>query len=38
MHKNEPRVNLTLINYVMMVFEIKVGTIGTHKIIDSLKI
>ena len=36
MHKNEPRANPTLINYVIMVYELKVGTIKTHKSTSSL--
>ena len=36
MHKNEPRVNPTLINYVIMVYELGVGTIGTYRSIGYL--
>ena len=30
MHKNEPRVNPTLIDNVIKVYELKVGTFETH--------
>ena len=37
MHKNEPRANPILINHDIMVYELRVGTTGTHKSIGSLK-
>ena len=36
MHKNEPKVNLTLIIHVNKVYELRVETIRTYKSIDSL--
>ena len=38
MHKNEPKVNSSLINYVIMVYELRVGTIEIHRSIASLRI
>ena len=38
MNKNEPRTNLIYINYAIMVYKPKVGTIETHKSTRSLKI
>ena len=38
MHKSEPRVNPTVLTHSNKVYELKVGTIGTHKNIGSLKI
>ena len=38
MHKSEPSVNPTLINYVIMVYKLKVGTIKTHRSIGFLRI
>ena len=38
MHKSELRDNSTLINCVIMVYEFKAKTIGTHKSTDSLRI
>ena len=34
MHKNEPRANPTLINRIIMVYELRARTIETHKSID----
>ena len=34
MHKNEPKANPILINYVIMVYKVKVKTIRTHKSTD----
>ena len=36
MHKNEPKVNLTLIIRVNKVYELRVGTIRTYKSTGSL--
>ena len=36
MHKSESRTNLSIINHVIMVNELKVKTIGIHKSTDSL--
>ena len=36
MHKNEPKANPTLINHAIMVYDLKVGTIETHRSTDSL--
>ena len=38
MYKSEPGGNPILINYVIMTYELKVRTIGTHRSIGSLKI
>ena len=38
MYKSEPRVNSTLINYVIMIYELRVKTISIHKSTSSLKI
>ena len=38
MHKSEPKVNPTLKNCVIMVYELSVRTIKTHKSTSSLKI
>ena len=38
MHKSEPKANPTLITYANKVYELKAGTIGTHRNIDSLRI
>ena len=37
-HKSEPKTNLTFINCVIMVYELRARTIETHKSIDSLRI
>ena len=38
MCKSEPKGNPILINYVIMTYELKVRTTGTHRSIGSLKI
>ena len=38
MHESEPKVDPTLINHVIMVYELRVRTIGTHMSIASFKI
>ena len=36
MHKSELKTHSTFINHVIKEYELKVGTIGTHKSTDSL--
>ena len=38
MYKSEPKGNSTLTNRTIMIYEIKAGTVGTHKSIGSFKI
>ena len=38
LHKSEPRANPTLITCANKVYEPRMGTTGTHRSIDSLKI
>ena len=38
MHKSELKTHSTLINHAINEYELKVGTVGTHKITNSLKI